>query len=99
MTGEEPTSEEGAPLQSPTAPCEAPKGRPPKVIWRFAPEDQSRRQHLLWLLFEQDLEQEQTKIGSERHAPDTRKEATPRAASMTVNHHTGPSHVHQAKAI
>jgi hypothetical protein len=29
-------------------------GRPPKVTWRFAPDDEFRRQRLLRLLFDQD---------------------------------------------
>jgi hypothetical protein len=83
-------------LQSPTPPSEAPTGRPPKVIWRFAPEDQIRLQRLLWLLFERDPEQEQSKIASERHACNARKGAIPRP---TVGHHTDPPPIQQAKAI
>ena len=80
MTGEEePASEELSALQSPTPPSEAPTGRPPKVIWRFAPEDQVRLQRLLWLLFERDPEQEQSKIASKRHTRNARKGAMPRA--------------------
>lgn len=29
-------------------------GRPPKITWRFAPDDEFRRQRLLRLLFDQD---------------------------------------------
>jgi hypothetical protein len=83
-------------LQSPTPPSEAHTSRPPTVIWRFVPEDQSRLRRLLRLLFEQDPEQEQSKIGSERRTRNARKEAMPRA---TVGHHADPLPIQQAKAI
>ncbi len=66
------------------------------VIWRFVPEDQSRLRRLLRLLFEQDPEQEQSKLGSKRHARNARREAVPRA---TVGHHTDPPPIQEAKAI
>jgi hypothetical protein len=50
----------------------------------------------LWLLFERDPEQEQSKIASERHTRNARKGAMPRA---TVGHHTDPPPIQQAKAI
>jgi hypothetical protein len=49
--------------QGPAPPSKAVKGRPPKVIWRFAPDDRSRQQRLVRLLFEQDTEQEQVQGG------------------------------------
>jgi hypothetical protein len=54
--------------QGPTPPSEAVTGRPLKVIWQFAPDDRSRQQRLLRLLFEQDTEQEQVQGGGDRHA-------------------------------
>lgn len=45
--------------QDPAAPPRAVTGRPPEVIWRFAPDDRSRLQRLLRLLFEQDTGQKQ----------------------------------------
>lgn len=83
-------------MQSPTPPSEAHTSRPPTVIWRFAPEDQVRLRRLLRLLFERDPEQEQSKIGRERHTRNARKGVMPRA---TVGHHTDPPPVQQAKAI
>ncbi len=47
--------------QGPALPPKAVTGRPPEVIWRFAPEDRSRLQRLLRFLFEQDTEQEHVK--------------------------------------
>ena len=38
--------------QGPHSTSKAMAGRPPKVIWQFAPDDQSRLQRVLQLLFE-----------------------------------------------
>ncbi len=46
--------------QGPTPSSKAVTGVPPLVTWRFVPDDRSRLQRLLRLLFEQDTEQKQT---------------------------------------
>jgi hypothetical protein len=45
--------------QGPAPSSKAVTGVPPVVNWRFAPDDRSRLQRLLRLLFEQDTEQKQ----------------------------------------
>jgi hypothetical protein len=49
--------------QDPAPPSEAATGSPLKVIWRFVPDDRSRLQRLVRLLFEQDTEHEQVESG------------------------------------
>jgi hypothetical protein len=53
--------------QGPAPPSEPVIGRPPKVIWRFAPDDRPRLQRFLRFLFEQVTE-EQIQGGGDRHA-------------------------------
>lgn len=58
--------------QGPAPSSKAVTGRPPKVIWRFAPDDRSRLQRLLRFLFEPDTEQEQVEGSADRHARNER---------------------------
>jgi len=54
--------------QGPARPSKAVTGRPPKVIWRFAPDDRSRLHRLVRFLFERDTEQERVEGEDDRHA-------------------------------